>query len=87
MNKFISTIIINAVGVITSKEVTDKVIELVRTASSLEITGEEKRAQVKAQLKALTGELGTKVQGLESYIINLAIEAAVAFITARTAPK
>ncbi len=83
MSPFFTKIILTAVTALTSRAVTDKVMELVKTQLTSPLSGEEKRAEVKRQIDALKTEVGSAFAGVSNGLLNLVIEAVVAYVQAR----
>lgn len=80
MNKYLAAILLNAMKGIASSDLMDHILALVRDAANTNLTGDEKRAKVQEGIKAITGDLGVVISGLAGYVLNLAIEVAVAYV-------
>ena len=84
MSKLIAGLLMGLMNAIVTSAVMDDVIALVKEASSLNLSGDEKKARVKAALIALRAEVGGNIAKLSGNVINLAIEAAVAWVRAKS---
>ena len=83
MNKLVTGSILKLIGFLMSGDLLKHIEELVLLVSSSKLSGAEKKAQVLEGLQKLGGDLGAAVASTAPYLINLAVEAAVANIKAR----
>lgn len=84
MNKALTAILLQTMKGITSGALIDHVVDLVRCAADLKISGDDKRAFVKGQIKAIQGDLGLVISSTAGYVINLAVEVAVSYVATHT---
>ena len=70
-------------AILGSKAVRDNTLELVQAATSLDVSGAEKRQKVLTELKELGGAVGQAVNGLAEHKLNFAVEAAVVYAEAK----
>jgi len=84
MNKWVTAALLRIVGMLVDGKVLDEILRLVQTYFSETLSGPEKRDAVEQELRVLRGEVGEAVRETAGYLINLAIEAAVAYLKARS---
>lgn len=83
LNAIWTSALINLLRMATSGAIVAKVIELVKSASDMSISGEEKKRAVLLALREVGGELEPLIREVGTSVLNLLIEAAVAYIKAR----
>ncbi len=80
MRKLWTSLLWNLVTkIVGNASLTQNIFELVQTAASWKLSGQEKKARVMAEL----GQIRDDLDEIGGWLINLAIEAAVAWIKAR----
>lgn len=84
MNTWVINTIQFLVGRLIDADLHAEIINLVEAATELELPGEEKRARVLAALHSLGGKLGPIVAATAGFLLNLALEVAVAQLKAKT---
>lgn len=65
-----------AIRLVISKALFEKIYELVVSATSLQVSGPEKKALVLTQIKAIKGDLSTSVKSLPNLLLSMAIDVA-----------
>jgi hypothetical protein len=83
-----NALLINALVYIVGRLIDGGLFETIKEVVSLystnsEMSGEEKKAAVQAALKKLKGDQKAVLLSSQGYLINLAIEAAVAWVKSR----
>jgi hypothetical protein len=79
-----SKILFNMLAFVIARLIDAKVFEIIKfmviAQMNSELTGEQKRAEVKKQLENLTGNVADEIKKTAPNLINLAIETSVALI-------
>lgn len=83
MNAFLQGLLAFVVKKVVDAKLYSFIIAAVEAQFDTDLTGEQKKAEVKKQLAALTGVLGSIFKDTSTVYINLAIEAAVAILKAK----
>ncbi len=83
MNHFTAIILLNSMKMVTDGNLMQTIVNLVEETTNIEISGEEKKRAVIQRLKAVGGELKPIVAATAGYLLNLAVEVAVAYIKSR----
>lgn len=84
MNAIVATVLLNTMKLITSGDLMEHVVQLVSEVASMEIAGEDKRRAVLQRLKAIGGDLQPVIAATAGYLLNLAVEVAVAYLKSRS---
>ena len=82
MNQITASMLLHLMEFVTSKEFMTKAVEAVTEAMDMTKTGAEKRDWVVGQLRHSVTVLGPAVA---TYLVNLAVEAALAYVQAHKA--
>lgn len=82
MNAFYAKAILTLLKLAIPKDAVNHIVELVSIAVDNEGTGEMKRKAVLDQIAVVKGDLKQTFDNLSSNLINLAVEAAVAYVKA-----
>ena len=83
MNSFLIATLLNVLKIITSGPFMNRLVEMVAAEEHSLYDGEGKRQAVLAQLKLLGTELKPVFVATATYIINLALETAVAYVRSK----
>lgn len=84
MNSIVATVLLNTMKLVTSGALMEHIVELVGEASNLSISGEEKRRAVMEKLKQVGSDFQPIIMATAGYVINLAVEVAVAYLRSRS---
>jgi hypothetical protein len=84
MNPFISTLLTFLVKMLIDSKLFDHLVALVQVQMSSAATGDQKKANVKAALASLTGDLKTAFSKTSGSVINFVIESLVLIIKQKT---
>lgn len=83
MNHFTAIILLNAMKMVTDGSLMQTIVNLVNEMMDFNLSGEEKKREVLRHLKEIGGELQPIVAATAGYILNLAVEIAVAYIKSK----
>ena len=83
MNSIVAAVLLNTMKLVTDGQLMDHIVGLVGEVSSMEISGEDKRKAVLLKLKQVGGDLQPVVLATAGYVVNLAVEVAVAYLRTR----
>lgn len=80
MNGFLLNLLSFVIKRLVDAKLFEHIRDMVIAQVDTKLTGEQKRAAVKKELDELTGDLYDSVKSTAPYLINLAIETAVALV-------
>lgn len=87
MNPYVASALLGLLKMITSGALMDHLIEFVSEVANLQISGEDKRRAVLQRLNTIGGDLQPVIAATASYVLNLALETAVAYVRSHSEIK